>query len=627
MPQAPSVTVTNPTPATARKRTNEIAAVLSRVPGGHHGDSRRIKNATVHKAYAQPGSEDTVVTTLQTLGWAGMGVVVTAKTHQLYAGQQWTVIEVSVPDTDENGVPLRTFTSSWVEQPAEDEALKISTDGRVAVLSPDAIPAPPDRSVYRVEFINDASQGDILTASPLVVSCATPEQLLDAIKRHVYDPERPWSAYVTPYFDAEDPDFDNGPVLGVVSLGADEGVNAFKVTKQSAVEISIPEADRRYCLNCWESLQEDGTHRPEQVCTNPSEPVTEDQLGVAVHTEMHAIHADPTQSADALLAKAQAAVGVSNGVDQPCAPAPESESRTYCVLFNQDEALTGVQPFVATVASETELCTAIARYVRDGFYGSDDAVTAELTDRFHDDAINGRVRLGDHEVITTFTAIAQQYDDKLVGTQVVVYCDGEPSHVIGTVLGTYYAGHSTSFAVVQCEDGETRNVHVSDVEPLQAVKDRRLSMLLDVIAEPPVTMLNVSDSIVLGHAARVLCPNDNDDATAPLTALVRLERLIERGKFAEDVVGIASAARDRLAELLTAYEQAHPMGDERLSEMDMVYRYTMILPGTFEREVLTVTKVNDDGTVNVRAAGGSSFRAEPSQFAGRWPFGVQHVDV
>lgn len=110
----------------------------------------------------------------------------------------------------------------------------------------------------------------------------------------------------------------HGSRVQMITVACDDGKErittrfSVSVLADERTQTAIPDTEKRFCLNCWESLQEDGTHRPDQVCTNPTKPVTCNQLGVAVRTEMHAIHADPTQSADALLTKAQAAVGVAD---------------------------------------------------------------------------------------------------------------------------------------------------------------------------------------------------------------------------------------------------------------------------------------------------------------------------
>ena len=43
-----------------------------------------------------------------------------------------------------------------------------------------------------------------------------------------------------------------------------------------------PVEHRDYCGNCWESLTDDGAHRPDQPCTQPTLPLTYAELQVAI---------------------------------------------------------------------------------------------------------------------------------------------------------------------------------------------------------------------------------------------------------------------------------------------------------------------------------------------------------
>lgn len=328
--------------------------------------------------------------------------------------------------------------------------------------------------VFSVEFANDASAGDVLTAEPLIVPCATlwdtEENVLGAIKNHVYDDERPWTAHVTPYFDAEQPDFDSGPVLGVVALGADEGVNAFTVTKLGTI----------------------------------------------------------TLSARAFL----------------------------------------------------------------------------------------------------------DFDDKLIGTRVAMSPDERDyntrdARLIGTVIASYTdplhpESFHTTFLTVLCDDGQVLTRWRRMVHPLQKVEDTRLSLLLKAYASPHATLMGSQDRDVLLSAAVTLNPAD-DKTEWPLPALHGLQNLLLWGRIDDDMRPVAEKALHRLGELLSAYEEAHPIEGE-LSEKDVVYRYVMVGAHKFEREIVTVVKCHDDGTVTV-TAGNGVFRAEPSQFAGRWPFGAPHADL
>lgn len=236
-----------------------------------------------------------------------------------------------------------------------------------------------------------------------------------------------------------------------------------------------------------------------------------------------------------------------------------------------------------------------------------------------------------------------QPDDELIGTEVVMAKDDDRhERIIGSVIASYltrpdHNGYRAPKVVVHGDDGRTRAAHRVDVQPLRMVEDMRLSVLLKAFADPFVTLMSPSDATSLGHAARVLNPYDTE-ATAPLTALVRLNEIVDRGLIPDDISGIVDEARERLAELLTAYEQANPVDVSTLEPGDLVYFYRVgnpalsehaqdRTPSVTQRVVVEFRALTDEGMVRCRGLSGSTYQLlSRGNVKGRWPRGVDRLD-
>lgn len=851
MTSTSSVTVTkNPTPAHTRKRTNEIIGAIARTGALHAANSRPLKNATVHPVHAAPGTERAVVEAIQSLGWAGMGVTVTDKTHQRYGGHDWTVIEVRVPHTDENGAPLREFPSTVFpgqmatdtpEVPAADDRidqpdheligkrvhgffarhelptvqaigtvvrayLSHEMNGRRAEMITVACDDGTERTATRfsVSVLPDETASG--PYAPSQVGADLPEQ---GGLWEVIDTREPFGSYCrvvrtsdgapkywTMFEDAAghadelnralaaessiiqpeheligkrvrgtfsngtDPDVEvtgtvtsaylsgeiHGFRLPMFTVQCDDGRRRFmsqgSVSAITDAERTVSELAEQFGATRRDGADVWGVPLRELLLRGLGEIAgllrnldAYDQTGpfVLVRDEAEA-NRQRSRLADLLAEHGESVrppmpepIGAAStpgstlegpkrivSILRPCGSA-DGKDHEYVVQFLDpcgddtdrpqghiaiehsnylhdivwvpaaaavdttvpaDVALRAhfpanqvfgvyrvefanlvaagdtllAEPFIASCADPKHVLDVI----RQRLYSDDKPWTANIKPDFDVEEpdfdsgpVGGVVAISADESVNAFlvTKLATvelspeavlDFDDPLIGTQVVVSVntrdfDPDGERFTGTVLMSYddpmdpESAH-TSFLAVQDDDGQIHIRWRRMVRPLRQMQDARLSLLLNTYAHPAVTPMSKKDRAHVLAAARLLDPNTEEDAGSPLPVLLGLNDALLWGLNSDAIRPVIEAARERLEEMLTAYEKANPMDDVTLSEGQRVYRYTMILPGTYEREWLTVGKANDDGTVNVRTAGGSFFRAEPGQFAGFWPSDDTHVN-
>ncbi|MEU7477052.1 hypothetical protein AB0A63_13780 [Lentzea sp. NPDC042327] len=299
------------------------------------------------------------------------------------------------------------------------------------------------------------------------------------------------------------------------------------------------------------------------------------------------------------------------------------------------------EPFIASCATPQILLDAIKRHVHDDDHPCAAAVRPGFDEEepdFDNGPVMGLLSVSNDESVNVFTATklatvelsptaVPDPDDELIGQRVVLSTstpDFNPrgQRFIGTVLMSYDdpahddGAHTRFLAVIDAN----REIHIRwrrMVVSVRAAEDKRLFVLLKAFSKPIVTLMGRTEQEALARAAGTLDPFARAGAR-PLHALLGLEFVLAGNKVPEDIRPVVLEARDRLAELVTVYEQDHPVTGDRLFEGALVYRYVGVIP-PYEREVLKILTSNEDGTVTVQAVNGKTFVTEPAGLAGRWP--------